>query len=248
MRLSAPKAGLLTVAIVALLSGPAATQGGTTPFNVVELFTSQSCSSCPPADELLGRLSEDETILALSYSVDYWDYLEWKDTLARPEFSARQKGYAKARRDRAVYTPQAVINGATHAVGSDAEAIRRAFRSTLAGADNLEVDLDIDRQGNSIVISAGSAPKGVATKPATVWLVIYVNSATVQIGAGENEGRTVTYRNAVRRLEPVADWTGEPLTVTIAMPEAKGKRCAVLLQEGSEAKPGRILAAERLAW
>jgi hypothetical protein len=93
---------------------------------VIELFTSQGCSSCPAADRLLGELSRDHTLVTLSLSVEYWDYLGWKDTLALPSHTKRQKGYAKSRGDRQLYTPQAVINGVAHAVGSDRTAIDRA--------------------------------------------------------------------------------------------------------------------------
>src|SRR6516165_825712 len=100
------------------------------PRAVVELFTSQGCSSCPPADRILGELAKDPSIIALSMPIDYWDYLGWKDTLADARFSARQQAYSRVRGDRDVYTPQAVINGSTHVLGSDREGIEEAIDST----------------------------------------------------------------------------------------------------------------------
>ena len=107
---------------------------GAEPRAVVELFTSQGCSSCPAADQLLGKLADDPSIVALSVPIDYWDYLGWKDTLADPRHTARQKAYSKVRGDREVYTPQVVVNGGLHALGSDKSAIERAItRHSLRG-------------------------------------------------------------------------------------------------------------------
>src|SRR6201995_1632922 len=113
-------------AIVAVIRPAHATD----PRAVVELFTSQGCSSCPPADKLIGELSKDPSIIALSMPIDYWDYLGWKDTLADARFSARQKAYSHMRGDRDVYTPQAVVNGSVHVVGSDREGIEDAIMRT----------------------------------------------------------------------------------------------------------------------
>src|SRR6266851_3411915 len=111
------------------------------PRALLELFTSQGCSSCPAADKLLGELSGDPALVALSVPIDYWDYLGWKDTLASPAHSARQRGYARVRGDRQVYTPQIVINGSTHALGSDRSAVDRAITQTdqKSGAMSLPV-------------------------------------------------------------------------------------------------------------
>src|SRR6266478_6194496 len=106
------------------------------PRAVVELFTSQGCSSCPPADKILGELAKDPSVIALSMPIDYWDYLGWKDTLADARFSARQKAYSNARGDREVYTPQAIVNGAAHVIGSDIAGIESAIGAT-ANADGV---------------------------------------------------------------------------------------------------------------
>src|ERR1700761_2418884 len=113
-------------AIVAIIVRPAHAE----PRAVVELFTSQGCSSCPPADKVIGDLAKDPSVIALSMPIDYWDYLGWKDTLADSRFSARQRAYSRMRGDREVYTPQAVVNGEVHVIGSDREALDTAIEST----------------------------------------------------------------------------------------------------------------------
>src|SRR5947209_11482768 len=131
------------------------------PRAVVELFTSQGCSSCPPADKLLGELAKDPNVITLSLPIDYWDYLGWKDTLADKRFTARQKAYSHMRGDREVYTPQVVINGKIHAVGSDRESIERAIEQTAheAGVMSVPVSVSVSRgQLNVAVASAPSAP------------------------------------------------------------------------------------------
>ncbi len=214
--------------------------------DVVEMFTSQACSACPPADELLGELAQEDGILALSYSVDYWNYLEWEDTLADPDFSARQRAYAKQRGDRKVFTPQAIINGRVHAVGSDRRAIAKARAATGQG-DAPTASLSATRTDPStLAIEIDAASDELEIDEATLWLVVYVDSRTVKVRAGENKGRMLTYHNVVRRVRPIARWTGEALRTSIAAPEIAGKRCAVLLQEGGTKLPGRILAADRL--
>src|SRR5215467_1612925 len=117
------------------------------PRAVVELFTSQGCSSCPPADKLLGELAKDPNVIALSLPIDYWDYLGWKDTLADKRFTARQKAYSHMRGDREVYTPQVVINGKVHAVGSDRAGIEEAIQQTTReiGVMSLPVSLTVTK-------------------------------------------------------------------------------------------------------
>ncbi|TCT11805.1 hypothetical protein EDC22_103117 [Tepidamorphus gemmatus] len=233
----------LAAAMLAALPGSASAQP--TRIDVVELFTSQGCSSCPEADRILGELARQPSVLALSFSIDYWDYLGWKDTLAQPDFTARQKAYAHARGDRAVYTPQAVVNGLAHAAGSDRKTIEDMIRATGRQLDAQRVVLEADRSGDDIVIRAG-AGKPPRTGAATIWFVTYEEQRTVEIKRGENRGRTNTYHNVVRHIEAVARWSGETVAVSVPMPRGKGSRCAVILQEGSPEEPGAILAAVRL--
>jgi hypothetical protein len=202
----------------------------------VELFTSQGCSSCPPADALLGQLAEQDNVIALSFSVDYWDYLGWKDTLASHKFTERQRAYAHSRGDGSIYTPQAVINGLTHANGSDRSQIARALEKTAKTIAATRVPIRLSEDKGKLVIETGSAPQGSTAKEATLWLAAIAKSIEVPIRRGENQGRTIIYHNVVRELIPVGMWTGSPMTVqlerqTFMRPETKS--CAVLLQQGN---------------
>src|SRR5437588_4394916 len=130
------------------------------PRAVVELFTSQGCSSCPPADKVIGELAKDPSVIALSMPIDYWDYLGWKDTLADSRFSARQKAYSHARGDRDVYTPQAVINGSIHVIGSDRAGIDGAIDDTRKTTSVMSVPVTMSISGKQLNVSvaAGKAP------------------------------------------------------------------------------------------
>ena len=130
------------------------------PKGVVELFTSQGCNSCPPADAVLTELAERGDVVALGYHVDYWDYLGWKDTLATPENTERQKQYGKAFGKRSVYTPQAVINGRTHVNGAKREAVDTALTEMENEGEGLSVDINVTRTGESVIIDAAAAPGG----------------------------------------------------------------------------------------
>ncbi|MBV9065859.1 MAG: DUF1223 domain-containing protein, partial [Methylobacteriaceae bacterium] len=203
---------------------------------VVELFTSQGCSSCPPADRYLAELAKDESLVVLSWPVDYWDYIGWKDTFASPAFTARQKAYASARRDDQVYTPQAVIDGVTHAVGNDRDRVQDALdgqRKTLSCEMTLA-----DRDGK---IAIDVAPKGNASGSATLWLLRVLRTANVAIGRGENKGRSITYTNVVREAIPLGQWTGGAAHFEASRPKlAEGEALVALLQTGTPAKPGPI--------
>src|SRR5579863_3684239 len=148
------RAGAIVVGALVSLTSPAGAAGVR---NVVELFTSQGCSSCPPADRILSRLARDPGTLALSFPVDYWDYIGWKDTLATPGYTARQKAYALARGKAAVYTPQAIVNGLADAVGSDLDAIEEAESETGERAGVLSVPLSVVERNGKIDVSVGAA-------------------------------------------------------------------------------------------
>jgi hypothetical protein len=232
--------GLLAATLAAAGIGATAEAA---PRAVVELFTSQGCSSCPPADELLTKLAREPDLIALSLPVDYWDRLGWKDTLARHNFTERQRAYADKRGDGMVYTPQAVINGREAAVGSHRFGIELAASATAAG---LAVPLDVASKRDGIVVSIGAAPAGAATH-ATVVLLPFYGSREVAIGRGENANAKVTYTNVVRDIVAIADWNGEALQRAVPRETLKGyDGVVVLLQEGSVAKPGAILGAARV--
>jgi hypothetical protein len=213
------------------------------PRAVIELFTSQGCSSCPPADQLLGELTSDASLIAVSVPVDYWDYLGWKDTLADPHNTARQKAYAHARGDGQVYTPQVVVNGTLHALGSDKAAIELAIAASRKnGAMSLLPTLTVGEGRLNVTV-----PDLVdARAGGEVWLVGVVKAATIAIARGENKGRTITYHNVARRWIKLGDWTGKASSWSIPVQTFKAANvdeAAVLVQGGTVEKPKAILGA-----
>jgi len=231
---------LAFIAFAFAAAAPAA-RAGEPVRGVVALFTSQGCSSCPPADRYLAELAKDPGLVVLSWPVDYWDYIGWKDTFASPAYTARQKAYAAARRDEQIYTPQAVIDGVTHAVGNDRDRVQEALDAhgkTLSCVITLA-----DRNGK---IGIDVAPKGSTSGSATLWLLRVLRTANVAIGRGENKGRSVAYTNVVREAIPVGEWSGGAAHFDAARPElGDGEGLVVLLQAGTAARPGAILAAAR---
>ncbi|HWB44293.1 MAG TPA: DUF1223 domain-containing protein [Hyphomicrobiaceae bacterium] len=245
MRLLALVAGLAALSSTCWAQAPQADANAPKP--VIELFTSQGCSSCPPADALLRQYSARDDLIALSYPVDYWDYLGWKDTLASPRFSERQRAYAKARHDGLVYTPQMVVNGLVHVNGSARGAIEQAVAKTTKSLSSSHIPIRLSVADGKLTIQTGAAPENGSTPTeATLWLLVIARSVQVAIDRGENAGKTVTYSNVVRDLLPVGTWSGKPLTVrlerqTFMRPGAD--RCAALLQQ---ATTGPIIGAALL--
>jgi len=215
------------------------------PRAVVELFTSQGCSSCPPADKIIGELAEDSSVIALSMPIDYWDYLGWKDTLADARFSARQKAYSLMRGDRDVYTPQVVVNGSAHVVGSDRAGIERAIGITrrTEGVMSLPVSMKLD--GDQITVSV-AASRGPAATHGEVWICSVSRAVPISIARGENRGRDLTYYNVVRNVLKVGDWNGSAGSWTVPMENIAREGidgAAVFVQDGSREKPGPMLGA-----
>jgi hypothetical protein len=209
---------------------------------VIELFTSQGCSSCPPADHLLGRFADDPSIVAMSLPIDYWDYLGWKDTLASPDNTARQHGYARARGDL-VYTPQVVVNGKVPVPGANEQAIAQALTDTRVDPSILEVPVDLKLSGDQFVISiaAGSTPSG-----AQIWLCGLTSAMPVTIDRGENRGQTLTYHNVIRHRLKLGDWTGAALDLHVPVADLVDRtvdRVAVIVQAGTLDNPGPMLGA-----
>jgi hypothetical protein len=230
--------------VFGLCFGPAMSGEVKKPVGVVELFTSQGCSSCPPADAILQDLAKKGEVVALAYHVDYWDYLGWQDTLATPDNTARQYDYAKAFGVRSVYTPQAVINGRTHVNGSN----RADIDSTLGGfaksGEGLGVDIKVMRAGDSVVIDAG---EGADQQEGQIVLVYYDPARPVVIDRGENKGETITYWNSVTAIQTAGMWHGAAARYEFPASEIAKKGaggCAVLLQStGKDGLPGPILGA-----
>ena len=213
---------------------------------VLELYTSQGCSSCPPADALLKSYIETEGVLALSFNVDIWDNLGWKDTLANPKFTQRQRAYAQSRGDGQVYTPQTVVNGMAHAVGSDRSAIDAEIKTTEAQTKNMRVALDVTAEGDGIQVGVPAwSVAHAAAVDATMWLVKFTPRVEVAIQRGENSGQKIAYHNVVRELTAVGHWRGAAATTKLAKSALAGctpGTCAILLQQGGT---GSILGA---AW
>ncbi|MDZ4094707.1 MAG: DUF1223 domain-containing protein [Paracoccaceae bacterium] len=205
---------------------------------VVELFTSQGCSSCPPADDYLARLADDPQVIALALHVDYWDYIGWKDQFASPAFTERQRDYARAAETRSVYTPQMVVSGKDQIEGFKSAKVDASIRDWQDRPQ--VVTLATTRHGDNLQIHAET---GVAlVQPLRVFLVRYAPSRTVSIDRGENAGRTMVYRNIVTSWESLGHWTGDaPLDMQV--PVSGDAPLVVILQEDG---PGRIYAASRL--
>ena len=207
---------------------------------LIELFTSQGCSSCPPADRLLGELARDHSLITLSLSIDYWDYLGWKDTLALRGNTKRQYGYARARGDGRIYTPQAVINGTSHAVGSDRAAIERAIAQTRSHPAAMQLPVTLSVAGGNISISVPESPAR-----GDVWLCSVKRAEAVRIARGENRGRTITYHNVVRGWHRLGELSDKPASWTVSVSSLKGvpDEAAVIVQERHNGHPGRVLGA-----
>ena len=233
----------LAILAIATLVG-VAQEANAEPRAVVELFTSQGCSSCPPADALLGKLAHDPNVIALTLAIDYWDYIGWKDTLAIPGHTNRQKAYSKMRGDRGVYTPQVIVNGSTQALGSDQADIERAIGQSHRASATLSVPVSIKVADGRLTVDA---PAGKGTdEHAEVWLCPVSSAVPVAIGRGENHGRTITYHNAVRRWIRLGEWNGAAASWSVSLKDLKSEgadKAAVLLQSGNTSRPGPMLGA-----
>lgn len=233
------------VALLSLGATGVVAQSAQTPATVVELFTSQGCSSCPPADKLVGELAEKGNVIVLSLPVDYWDYLGWKDTLALAGHGKRQRAYSQARGDREVYTPQIVVNGSLKVLGSDVEAVNAAIetsRQTRAVA--VKVAANVVNGRLKVQLPAGDF-KGSAQ----VWLCPVTGEVPVTIPRGENRGKTVSYHNVVRRWVRLGEWNGEAKTLEVStqdLPET-ANAAAILVQSGPADQPGSIVGATMVA-
>ena len=210
---------------------------------VLELFTSQGCSSCPAADALLADLGKQPGLITLSYSVDYWNYLGWHDTLSTPANSERQREYARMRGDGRVYTPQIVVDGVIHVNGSNEAAIEMAMRDAATRLKDVRVPVSMHAEGDTLVIGIGAARDKSDKRAATVWLALAKEDATVSVTRGENRGRNLSYHHPVRDLTPVGMWQGEAMTLRLPLKELKamGGDCLVVLLQVENA--GAILGA-----
>jgi hypothetical protein len=196
---------------------------------LVELFTSQGCSSCPAADKLAGTLMNEPGVHVVSFNVDYWDYLGWRDTLAKPAYTKRQMDYAHARGDMDVYTPQMVINGEAHVVGSNHGTVANAIGTARLKRTAVNLQLSATERDIHIDIPKGAEGSG------TVWLMSLAPSIEVKIERGENSGKSIIYHNVVRKLVKAGSWSSDAAKLSVAkteliMPDCKS--CFAVLQQG----------------
>lgn len=209
------------------------------PKAVVELFTSQGCASCPPADALLTALADRDDVVALAYHVDYWDYVGWKDTFAQEAYSDRQRAYAKSWGSSRIYTPQMVVNGARPVVGSRRNEVQQAV-----GRASLPLSMDLNLTGDLLKVSV---PAKAELSDAVVWLVTYMNRADVKIDSGENAGKTMVYTQVVTGRQVLGMWeseTGAELKLPLGeVLGAANTGIAIVVQQERGGLPGAILAA-----
>ena len=229
--LAAAGAALMLPAERAAIAAPAgkAVRG---PRVVVELFTSQGCSACPPADALMEELCRRPGVLGISYNIDIWDYLGWRDTLARPEFSRRQRMYARALGARRVYTPQMVINGHRQVVGNARAKVLAAIAEEMHGPGCQHVPMTLRPTPQTLEVEIGETP-ALAGRDATLWLISMRERVRVKIRHGENRGREITYHHVARRIMPAGMWHGRALRLSLPRAEimtGHADMCAALLQ------------------
>ena len=212
---------------------------------VVELYTSQGCNSCPPADAILGELVARDDVIALSFHIDYWDYLGWKDTFSSAAATKRQKQYARFLGSRGVYTPQMVIGGAAHAVGSNRGRVEELIE-TVAARPGPEIDVSVAAGAPGEVLVRIAGAEITSTRKFAIWLARFDDARTVPIERGENAGRTITYHHIVRDIERIGWWKGEALELSLGLEDLRaGGRdgCVIIVQQGSH---GRIVGAAEM--
>lgn len=208
---------------------------------VVELFTSQGCSSCPPAEAYLHDLAKRPDVIALEFHVDYWDYIGWKDPYGKREYTDRQHAYAESLGQKYVYTPQIVVNGAVHEVGSKRNRIDKIIDGAMAKQPAESPRIYMMRSGDDIKVRIDGKPGAHAYH---VVFVSYDGERVTEVSRGENTGRTLVSANIVRDIEEVGYWAGGPTDYKISIAEKKGDGgCAILVQEKGH---GKIVAAGAL--
>lgn len=227
------KAALLCLILLAWPVGAAAAKSPV----LVELFTAQGCDACPDANTYLGKLADRPGVLALTFSVDYWDYLGWTDTFAKPEYSERQRAYVTRLKLREPYTPQVVVDGQDEAQAVKTGEVDRLVRQALSAPHNPP---DIRFVGSRRVdVGSARAPRGGAE----VWLIRYDPRAVeVAVKAGDNRGETVTQKNVVRQMKRLGLWRGKPMAFRLPASAEDGLKTVVVVQAP---KGGRVLGVSQ---
>jgi hypothetical protein len=216
------KVAAVGLAAALVLCGISAMAGPARRPVVVELYTSQGCASCVPADALLAKLTRRTDVVPMSLSVTYWDMLGWKDTLASDANTRRQKSYAAVMGHGAVYTPQIIVDGVSDVVGSREQAVEAAIDTHVRDDDAESIPVSLNETPQALHIAIGGMADRSMKTPATVWMFHLRGQATVAIGAGENGGHTMTYHNVVSDLRAVGQWKGEPLSIDLPRSAMEG--------------------------
>ncbi len=227
----------MIAAAAAALSGTAALAAPAKTPVVVELFTAQGCAPCVKANEMVADMADRPGVLPLTFSVDYWDYLGWADTYAKPAFAERQRAYVSRLQLRDPYTPQVVIDGRAQASGAKPQDVDKLIREAAEAGRN-PPDM-LMREDGKVAVGSGPSPRGGGE----VWLVRYDPKPTeVQVKRGDNRGETIVYRNAVRDVVRLGAWTGRPRIYSVPAGDDAGLESVVLVQA---AKGGRVIAVLR---
>lgn len=238
-------AGAGALAALALMPSASAREIPRSQPVLVELFTSQGCSSCPAADRLLGELQRRDDVVALSFSIDYWDYIGWHDTLAHHDNTLRQQAYEKTLQSHRIYTPQMVVDGAIDVIGNERRDVYLAIEKRHDQVRGKRVAIALLRDGDTVRVTIG---QGETKAPATIWLAHTQSARTVNIAKGENGGKTVTYHNIVRDFGPVGQWTGAPVALALPAKSLRGDLSdgvAVWVQMGEN---GAVSGAAQIRW
>ena len=234
----------LLLAVLAVVAAPAGAEER--PPVVVELFTSQGCNSCPPADAYLGELSKRPGLLTIAFHVDYWNYIGWTDPFARPWASARQRAYQKSLNERFVYTPQMVVNGAAQGIGSQRDTIEGLIRAAMAAPDQPHPALTLRRREDGALLVEVGASTSPPHAPADIWLIGYDAVHDTAVMRGENQGQTLTDYNAVRTYRRLGAWPGWSLELVVPPAEVPATSDGGIIVLVQTAGVGPILAAARL--
>ena len=239
----------IPISLAAAVFGLAFLTGGSAPTLadkgpvVVELYTSQGCNSCPPADAFLGELAKRENIIALSFHVTYWDYLGWKDRFAFKGATKRQRAYSRHFRRGFVYTPQMVIDGQSEVVGTRQFSVNRAIGKAARRTDKISVTFKKGADGKLHAVLPMRQTSGAAER-ATVWMVLFDRKHVTDIRRGENGGKKLAYHNVVRKLTSLGSWAGKSKSIALpvhaAGPAGRRDGCAVIVQSN---QTGRIIGA-----
>ena len=235
------RAGYVAV-LGAFLFGGSALAGETREPIMVELFTSQGCSSCPQADAFLGELQARQDVIAVSFNIDYWDYIGWRDTLASHENTLRQQAYAKVLSSHQVYTPEMVIDGDENIPGNQRGNALQIIEKCKREDVDERVAVTLRLAGDEVDVTLGGGPK----REATVWMAHTLSNRKVDIARGENRGRVVTYHNVVRSFAAVGKWSGDALSLRLPVKGQPGENSDGIVVWVQSGEMGKILGAAQI--